>query len=311
MSFDLRIRFEGLVMWVPEGNKAMHVLMPLVADHKHHVHKSPQHSGEGSDTGGTEHHSGEQHPRDNEEEIPEHLVRVVVDRAYLEEGHKQLTRELYMVDLAGRVLDLTGLSLDGIEMTVPDEVPSLDSVAIPLDPASVKGKPVAPVAARVTMDAGAVTNYDLGLPFAFLGQDRRITGVVEWTIRRIETRKPAAKGGALCLRGSQVLAPEAGRRHLPDLFPVGNTIQLTVMHLVESEFPAHAERFNRTAMDPDSHFDAYFDLANPKGRRPKPPEPVDAPEIDVEGDEVLGFARVVARVPLSICGHSKVSLASG
>lgn len=299
MSFDLRIRFEGLMMWVPEGEKAMHVLIPAITGHDHGKKKDGQEK---------EHQHPKKDPKGkgDDQKIPEHVVRVVVDQAYLKPDQKQLTRNLFMVDLAGRVLDLTGLSWDGMEASLPNEIPSLDGAVEPLHPDIVKGKPVAPVAARVTMDAGAMTNYELGIPFTFLDEARRITGVTEWTIRGVGTRQSAAEGGAFCLRGTQILAHEDDKTDLPDLFPIGHAINLTVMHLVRGDFPPHGPRFNPEVEDPDFHFDAYFDVAKPKRRKPEPPEPTKVPDIEVDGDPVDDDGD---HIPGSICGTVRVSLA--
>jgi hypothetical protein len=333
MSFDLRIHFVGLVMWVPDGKTAMHVLMPstMALD-----------GGDMGTGGGGRHagHSEDRHadttPREEpispesiadwarvateaitvlaaaaenpaalvKKESHQHYVRLAYDTAYTKEGSTELTRDWVMVELANRVLDLTGLSSpDGIDTRLPGEIASLDSFADPVKRNLVEKLPTPPVAARVSMKAGALSDYELGAPFTFVDSDepQRITSVTEWTIRGISSPADLEK---LVIRGPG----EKAVTTLPPLFPIGQTIHLTVYHMVSKEYPPHNRRYIPEAGKNDDHFDSYFDVALPRegGTKPSPPKKSPGKELNVLGDQVDEEGK---HNPGSICGQAKASLA--
>lgn len=289
MSFDLRIRFAGLMMWVPEGQSAMHVLLPSTEGHDHSAH---------SNGGGVHAHDFEtarsvassanpraaagpvsfrpggghalltrmsaEAPAAAAEAIPAHDARVVYDAAYKHPDSTQLTRDYALVDLSKGVLELTGLPTDnGICMHLPDEIPSLARIAEPVPREMVRGAPGEHVAGRVTMDAGGMTFYELSAALLLPGQDtpQRMTAGTEWTLRGIRSRKDTAAGGMeylpeLIIRGAD--GTEVDR--IPELYPIANTIHLTVLHAVSSQFPPKGPAFAVEATEDDPHFSAYFEL---------------------------------------------------
>lgn len=342
-SFDLRIHFVGLMMWVPEDGTAMHVLMPSTEGHNHGGG-----GGEGgggvAGTGGVhahQHHlSG--HPAApsaaadarlaraaaevmsalaamaeapaplmaaldrSKETTPLHFVRLAYDVAYENPESTQLLREWEMVDLTDRVLDLTGLqSADGFDTNLPDELASLDRFANPVDRTLVQQLPAPPIAARVTMKSGVLSDYEVGAPFTFESPDepQRITPVTEWTIRGIPV--PANKSNPL--ESLVIQGPGEKQEHrLPPLYPIGQTIHLTVYHMVSKEFPPHNLRFRPEAREDDDHFEVYFKVATPRTAAPPPPRKAAGLEIPVRGARVKENDK---QIPGSICGQAKASLA--
>lgn len=341
-SFDLRIHFVGLMMWVPDGETAMHVLMPGTEGHSHGGRGGG--GSEGGATGGGVHahqHHVSGHPAPPSEaadarlaraaremmaalstvgdstptflaaseaadKMPLHFVRLAYDVAYEDPKSTQLLREWEMVDLTDRVLDLTELqSSDGFVPNLPDELASLDTFASPVSRALVDQLPASPVTARVTMSSGVLSDYEVGAPFTFENPDepQRITPVTEWTIRGIplpdEGSNPLEK---LIIRGP---GENQGQKLRP-LYPIGQTIHLTLYHMTSKEFPPHNLRFRPEALDDDDHFEAYFQVAKPLAAAPPPPRKIAGQEILVRGATVVEKDK---QAPGSICGQAKASLA--
>lgn len=297
MSFDLRIQFSGLMVWVPEGHTSMHVLLPATGSH---VHAQPRGGVHGHEAcAGPEHDSG----------VCRHFARLVYDAAYERPGQTQLSREYVMVDLADRVLDLTGVSSpEGIDVTLPDEIPSLDTMAMPVERVLVDEMPDARLAARVSMRSGSLTSYELGAPFNFVSPDvpQRITAGTEWTIRGIDSRTSTPAGGVPYLPGQAILGPgKALATRLPDLYPIRQTIEMTVFHVVPGELPPHAPRFNPAGEGRDDHFSAYFQVARPRDVAVRVPVANAGMRVRVKGDLVDNNA---AQIPGVICVQAQASL---
>lgn len=310
MSFDLRIHFIGLALYVPEGSKAMHVLLPSTDGHVHEPGAAgPDGHPHHGDPGGTK-------------KVDDHFARIVLDKAYLDPKHTQLAREYMFVDLQGRVLDLSGLPASGfLNPTLTDELPSMDRVAHPVDRALVTAPPDARLAGRVTMDAGALTDYTMGARFRLNGGNpTRMALATEWTIRGIRSRKPAAEGGELYLPGRTLPSaqdateiPEDDKTKLPDLYPVGETIHLMVFHTVASQFPPMGPGFfvrkADAVKDPSHHFLAYYSVCSKRpdvsqaGALPTGADaalvPVEGAIIDPVGTEIPSLACVQARGTLA------------
>lgn len=289
MSFDLRIRFAGLMMWVPEGQTAMHVLLPATEGHHHgehhrgdiHAHEydavrpaatgsiprasaAPRlfHPGGGVSTpAALTSRGGAAAGTTN---IPVHHARVVYDAAYDQPGATQLTRTYVFVDLSKGVLELKGLPTDnGLHVRLPDEIPSLATVAEPVPRDLVRGAPDARLAGRVSMDAGGMTFYELSPALILPGQEtpQRMTAGTEWTIRGIRSRKDAAVGGmeflpALEIRGADGTVVD----RIPELYPIADTIQLTVYHTVLDHMPPDGP-FDLESQEDDPHFSVYFGIS--------------------------------------------------
>lgn len=152
-SFDLRIEFYGLALYVPEGTERMHVLLP--------VHGAMA-DGKGR-----------------------HYARLVYDTAYENPASTQLARTFKFVDVERRVLELLNLSNALLDVTVTSEIFDLSEIADGVDPALVTGAPTDPVMSRVTMNQGALTKYQLGALYNLVGPTRRMASRSEWTIRGI------------------------------------------------------------------------------------------------------------------------------
>lgn len=204
MSFDLRLRFIGLALYVPEGKKAMHVLLPATTGHQHEGHHGNGGNDDGSLPAGRGGVTGNEQTEPSRGEgdtatfeasgdadepgeatvkpgealttanpIDSHFVRIVYDAAYerAEEG-RQLSRTYKVVDFTGRLLKLRRGEEPGqvqtaeeLDSTLTDELPPLEGVAQPVDRKMVEELPRGAVAGRVTVDTGALTHYALGATF--------------------------------------------------------------------------------------------------------------------------------------------------
>jgi hypothetical protein len=281
MSFDLRIRFTGLMMWVPEGQTAMHVLMPKMV----HEHKEGE---------------GEEH-----EKMPEHFARLVYDLAYEDPAATELKREYQMVDLTNSVLDLANVvSLEGFDVRLTKELANMATVADPVDPALVHGIPDQRMNARVTVRSGVLSDYKLGARYRFESDEpQRITPSTEWTIRRVSDRttgEVAASLARLVVRG-----PE-GENLLPELHPIGQTIHMEVFHVVSAFLPPHHdERFNPDdGGDTDTHFAAYYALSPSRAPEPRLPEGGGPLPVEVRNR----VERDGVHDPGSVCGQTRAML---
>lgn len=288
MSFDLRIHFVGLAVFVPEDDKQMHVLLPA-ANHQH--------------AGGTH--------------IEKHFARVIFDEAYLDHRKHQLSRKYRHIDIEGRELNLTGVSVAdlALDMQLPDELPALDKVAGPVDRAHVSGALDPDVlSGRVTVDSGALTFCGLGAAFHFtdLIKPQRMPVRTEWTIRGITSRKSATDGGMAFLPEISLVSDTLPAKSIPELFPIGQTIHLMVFHAISKEYPPKGEDFDIPQPKPEEkaeHFPAYYKLY-PAGSLTKViiPEPA-ASGIDVEisGDVV---DEDEGETPGMTCLQAKAALAT-
>lgn len=306
MSFDLRLHFTGLMTWVPEGN-LMHVLLPSTGEHTHTEgggEGPPEHEHDPAPGGPTPIKKEEE----DEEKIEPHFARLVYDAAYGLPGQTQLVRSYKMVDLTGRVLQLTGLATtEGFTPHLTDELPALGDVAGPIPASRVVGLPTPPLGARVTMDAGALTDYELGAHFDYAGKEepQRMTFGTEWTIRGIASRS-MEHGGAAFLPRLKLLGPGEGQEELlPPLFPIGQTIHLTVFDTVATEFPPDGPFFNVAGEGRDLHFGAYLDLCADRRPGDQRPRATTGKKVHVEGAKVTLNG---PQVPSGICVHAKAQL---
>jgi hypothetical protein len=286
MSYDLRITFSGLTLFVPQSNDTMHVLLPQSSGHVHaaagagtghpshndggvHGHHDPH--GHDADGGATAVLDPPAEPGDpvkeqdadpeEDEEIEVHFTRLIYDTAYENPNAAELSRTYKVLDFTGRTLDLRGLTTtgEGLHPVVPNEIPSMDRVQRHVDPALVQdGALDARLAARLALGSGAITNCLLGARFSLAGQDQRITVRSEWTVRGVTSDEPA-NGGAGARRAVLPAQPAAG---LPvPLYPIGQTIHLMVFNTTAEEFPPHGPGFDVPMPRGDAHhFAAYYPL---------------------------------------------------
>lgn len=350
MSFDLRIHFNGLMMWVPEGDGMMHVLLPDTSGHSHsptpvedpkgggvHAHQHDGHGGTATVPAGNGNGAAAPSAKGAAPAVngaaaaakkdagaaaatnrissalapvahPPHFARIVYDAAYEQPNQKQLSRRYKMVDLTGRVLDLTGIATThGFCGCLPDELPSLDGVAERVPVELVRELPDHRLAGRVSMDAGVLSTYELGALFNFGGKDQpqRMTFETEWTVRGIASRMSASRGGAEFLPGPALQGPTpAQEARLPNLFPIADTIHLIVFNTVLSELPPRGTLFDIKAQGRDDHFGAYFGICKPlRGGIVKP---VAATRVNVEVEGALPPRG--PQIPGAICVQSQGKL---
>lgn len=265
MSYDLRIMFSGLALYVPDAT-AMHVLLPAT-EH-------------GAGNGG-----GAGHPH-----VEPHFTRIFYDEAYEDPRATGLSRRYRMMEFNGRTLDLTRLPTDEVlDARIPGEIPSMEPFANPVPRTLLEGNLDAKLAGRVTMKTGAVTDCLLGARFDVEGETKRITVRSEWTIRGIKLDEPVppSAGGKEGAR-RPVLPEQPAAGLAKPLYPIGQTIQLMVFNTLPVEFPPHGPGFVVTETDGDAdHFRAYYDLCPPKNPGNPPfPKQTDQLAVDVDGDEV-------------------------
>jgi hypothetical protein len=288
MSFDLRIQFLGLAMYVPEGSDTMHVLLPATEHHS---------------CGGGDLRNGGVEP---------HFARLVYDEAYERPGQTQLSRRYRMIDLERRVMDLRGLpTSEALEMHLTDELPSLDAVAGPVPRSLVQGMPGGRLAGRVALDSGALSHYTLGATFHLDDETRsqRMTTQTEWTVRGITSRVPEAEGAWEVLQAAPLQGPAEGEAQpLPRLYPIGQNIQLMVFNAIASELPPDGPMFRIERAPGDAeHFGAYYDICPPRegsGFIPTSAEPV-LVQVQVQGATVEPWG---GQLPGFLCVHARGTL---
>jgi hypothetical protein len=308
MSFDLRIQLLGLAMYVPEGETLMHVILPR--------HGGPALvEGKDSNRGGVvglehEPHHGNgaiakpcpeppqtpspvsvQPPHQHTDE-DRHFPRLMYDIAYEKPNQTRLSRTYRLLDLEGRVLDLSGLpTSEGIEAKLSNELPSMDAVAEPVPRAFVQEMPGSRIAGRVTLQSGALTRCALGAAFHLNDSTKasRMAWDTEWTVRGIPSLVSDDRGDLPYLQQLLIRGPlEHERSWLPTLFPIGQTIHLTVFNAIRSAFPPKGETFDiQRPNDPAAHFGAYYSICPPKTDNTLiVPSPADPIPIDVLGDQL-------------------------
>lgn len=186
---------------------------------------------------------------------PGHVARIAYDTAYESPGNLQLSGTLRLIEVDSRVLDLTGLATqEGFDPRLPPEILSLDGM---VPPDLLSEAPNGQMAPRVTLDAGVLTAHARPAFSFFPAAGGGIGAGMEWTIRGITSA--ALPGRVLRARDG---APEV---RLPDLHPIGQTVQLTVINTP----PANQSPDDRhsSAVSDDDHFSAYYTLLSPP-RRP-------------------------------------------
>lgn len=307
MSYDLRITFSGLSMYVPEGTDTMHVLLPQAGHHEHHgggadgTHAAPAGGGVvghqdhghnpfqagGGGTGavmldapedGVQPENpgeadeqdvpvvavGDDVEADSDDEMDVHHTRLIYDAAYEDPDATQLERKYIIRDFTGRMLDLRGLTTtgEGLDPTIPEEIPSMSRVGRHVDPALVAdGALDARLAGRVALGSGALTSCLLGARFNLAGNDQRITVRSEWTVRGVTNEEDVPPAGAAAPSRRPVLASQPENGLPKPLYPIGQTIHLMVFNTTADEFPPHGPGFDvPTARRDAHHFAAYYPL---------------------------------------------------
>lgn len=225
MPFDLRVSFSGLAMYVTRDGGTVDVLLPSVP--------------------------GPAAP---------HRVRIEYDAAYETPGSTQLSGERRVVDLDARVLDLTGLpAQDDSDPRLPEDVPRLTSPAGQLS-APPPNTPLGDtLAARVTMDAGRFEKHAPPMFSLYGGQSPDAPIRMEWTIEGITVDGDEDA----VLRGRALLGPDGTpQERLPDLFPIGETIHLTVFNAGTDPVPQPGTA-PPADVSPQEDFAAFYSLHSP------------------------------------------------
>lgn len=248
MSFDLRIEFVGLALWVPQGEERMHVLLP--------VHEAMA-DGKGR-----------------------HHARLVYDVAYEDPKPTELKRTFKFVNLERRVIELLGLSDEELDVNITSEIFDLSEVAGDVPPALVAGEPTGPVMSRVSMDKGALTRHQLGALYGEVANPpTRMATRSEWTIRGIDADHFSFDGR---------LSGPAGANEPKPLRPINQTIHVTVFNTLLGDMPPAGEYRIPTAPRRSEHFHAYYHICQPKISHDLLPEPAGEDDVDVTGDLPTG-----------------------
>jgi hypothetical protein len=285
MSFDLRITFTGMCLYVPDPTRGrMHVLMPRSGAGYAHGEGGAHGGHEGLE--GLEGHSG--HGRraertghnghaDHGNGVEEHVVRVFADAAHVVPGAGERTGTLAgLVKLDDRVLDLAGLDASPLHLDLSGrQLADVGKIVGQPVPRKRLDGPDEKVFCRVTLDGGAATGNASGAVWEVDGIEQPLTFRIEWTLFDVQS-----DGGALRLRLSTPDGTPA--EEIPALFPIPGadggrpTIDLHVFHTPETELPPWP-RPDRSAPS-GHHFLGLYDLFDNPGKRPvpqfrRPPKP--------------------------------------
>jgi hypothetical protein len=223
MSFDLKITFTGMCLFVPDSRDVntprMHVLLPETSAHPH-------------------------------------SAKLMYDRAYKKPGASSLERFL-----ACHRLDRMELRFRGTGGSATQELPSeIVNLRLTLDkrvtPDKLADPAPASVKSRITLESGAVTDYEYGaawdLPYH---KDVPMTWQVEWTIHGLD---PATFAWEL------VNLDTEQAEDLPKLHPVGGIVHVYVYHVLTDELPG-TDPLPALQIPKDNeraeHFAAFFSLA--------------------------------------------------
>jgi hypothetical protein len=259
MSFDLKITFTGMCLYVPDPDKGrMHVLMPRSGGAGHEDHAGH----DGHEPGGHGDHGG----------VEAHVVRLFADAAHLAPGTDERTgvvagvakmddRVLDLTELESAILDLdlSGRQLEDIGRIVGRSVPRR----------RVDG-PDEKVFCRVTLDGGAATAHAQGAVWEVDGKEQPLTYRIEWTLHDVWSE---GRDQALRLR---LRAPDgAPAEELPPLYPIPAaeggrpTIDLHVFHTPEHELPPWPRAPGNQAPS-GHHFLGLYELFDDPVKRPVP-----------------------------------------
>jgi len=250
MSFDLRITFTGLCLFVPDPPRTcMHVVFP--------------------DTSGT---------------TMAHRAMLTYDSAYDVQGATQLSRRLTCLSVERRRITLPdpsiytgGAAPEDIDLALPDEVIDLgaDAGAGTVSAALLQAG-ASPVNAEVVLAAGRVTDYRPAAMFTFASAagprrgPRPLANRVEWTLRDIP-------GSTFPLVNALDLDTRASTPLLSPLHALGRTIRLTISHLPAAELPGAQPPVPASPAALPAHFRTYYTLFGNGAAQQPVPVPVAAP----------------------------------
>jgi hypothetical protein len=231
MSFNLEITITGMCLYVPDVEKRLlHVLLVRYDGH----------------------HSNGHHA-----DCPDrHFARLVYDKAYLDEEASHLSGGMSCDDLTRCALLLDGFD-DALKLDLPDQIVDLNEIAPGgnLEPNCVRNNPPPTVAARVTLGAGSITDWEQGdIWYPSSSPEGRITTAVDWTISNIQDE-------ALRLDILNLDDETQVRRQLI-LHPKNNFVKLYIYNATIDGLPP-AEEKDPQAINKDQpakHFDGYYQL---------------------------------------------------
>jgi len=199
MAFDLKITFTGMILYVP-ARERLHVLMPRTPD-------TPAGSGRGGDC------------------LDPHAARLTFDSAYGRPGAQVLDGALAHVSLRQRRLDFPTVGSAYVR-GIPAAVAAVPS---PLRQEVLEGGADEFLDARVTVCSGQATRTCPGECWEYLGELRRMSHRVDWSIRELDCDYLDLSLTDLAGLGT------AGS--VPRLYPIGGRIDLQVWHVPAYELP--------------------------------------------------------------------------
>lgn len=152
-TFDLRLTFSGLCMFVPaKDGKTMHVLMPVTGPSTGH---------------------------------PQHLSRLYHHPAFATgTGNPSTPKKPAAIDIEGRAIEL---KFPGTPTTaLPASIVKISDICKKkVDPDLLQGAPHGPVTARVSMTSGQLGKPNDGLIWDIDGTAHELASLVTWTIHGI------------------------------------------------------------------------------------------------------------------------------
>jgi hypothetical protein len=208
MSFDLKLTFTGMMLYVPEASQ-LQVLMPKTAD----TLGASSSGGCGTETAGC---------------VENHAARITFDTAYSREGALALDDAVAHVSMRLKRLEVPAVGSAYVRGIPSDIV----TAASPVRDEVLDGSDNGDLTSRVKVSTGEATYADPGACWEYDGTIRRMSHQVEWTIADITgdyLDLPLMDLDGLGAQGS-----------LPRLYPIAGVIELWVWHAPSYELPPDA-----------------------------------------------------------------------
>lgn len=208
MSFDLKLTFTGMMMYVPQATQ-LQVLFPKTAETVAAAVISS--GGCGTETADC---------------VEPHAARITFDTAYARQGAAALDEAVAHVSLRNKRLEIPAVGSAYVR-----GIPPVVAVAPgPVRQDVLDGTSDADLAARIRVSTGQATYADPGECWEYQGTIRRMSHQVEWTISGIDDDYPLQ----LPLTD---LAGLATRGSLPRLYPIDGVVELWIWHAPAFELP--------------------------------------------------------------------------
>jgi hypothetical protein len=235
-SFDLRLTFAGLCLFVPdEPTGTMQIVMP------------PTGHSTGLGAG-----------------VPPHAARLVYDVAYEQSNARHTTGQLAHVRLDRKALEFDTFHQNDADLALPEEFLRLDPyVREPLTRDRLGLETKGRVAARVTLGTGQISGWGPGALWTIdASTPRRIAWRLQWTIKDVHRSRLA-----LTLLGLDGTAAQ----RLPALYPIDGAIDLLICHVKPSQLPPASEMEPEPTLgSPAPDFAAYYAVFDHPAETPIP-----------------------------------------